>query len=276
MKSARLRRTAWNRRCRPQDGRRCDSTMACSSARYRSQVTGLVMPKLAAYDDPMTAFLREHDPPGAALAVTYLGRLVYARGFGHADLEEREPVRPASLFRIASLSKPVTAAAVMHLVEQGKLRLDDRVFPILNLPPQLGRRSRFDPRWHDITVRHCLQHTAGWDRDKSRISDRTQAALAAAKARGTKLGSLVRTLGRPGRQATGRPKIGARVCSNNSPRGGPGNRPVPVGQGTARGRQDVAGHQGPKAGYSPGADAVHSTPAASRRGCRMSRLRHAR
>ena len=65
--------------------------------------------------------MREHKPPGAALAVTYHGRLVYARGFGHANLEKHEPVRPASLFRIASLSKPFTATAVMQLVEQGKL-----------------------------------------------------------------------------------------------------------------------------------------------------------
>ncbi len=101
------------------------------------------------------------------MAVTYHGRLVYARGFGHANLEKQEPVRPASLFRIASLSKPLTAAAVMHLVEQGKLHLDERVFPMLKLQPHLERGARLDLRWHDISVRHCLQHTAGWDRDKS-------------------------------------------------------------------------------------------------------------
>ena len=111
--------------------------------------------------------MREHKPPGAALAVTYHGRLVYARGFGYANLERHEPVRPASLFRIASVSKPFTATAVMHLVEQGKLRLDDRVFPLLKLQPHLERGARLDPRWHDITVRQCLQHTAGWNRDKS-------------------------------------------------------------------------------------------------------------
>ncbi len=131
------------------------------------QVTGLVMPKLAAYDDLMTTFLREHKPPGAALAVTYHGRLVYAHGFGYANREKHEPVRPASLFRIASVSKPFTSAAVMHLVEQGKLQLDDRVFPILKLQPYLEGAARLDPRWHEITVRHCLQHTAGWNRDKS-------------------------------------------------------------------------------------------------------------
>jgi len=135
--------------------------------RADGQPTGPVMPKLAAYDDLMTSFLREHKPPGAALAVAYHGRLVYARGFGHADLEKREAVRPASLFRIASVSKPFTATAVMHLVEQGTLHLDERVFPLLKLQPHLERGARLDPRWHEITVRHCLQHTGGWNRDKS-------------------------------------------------------------------------------------------------------------
>jgi N-acyl-D-amino-acid deacylase len=131
------------------------------------QITGPAMPKLAAYDDLMAAFMHEHKPPGAALAVSYHGRLVYARGFGYANPEKHEPVRPVSLFRIASVSKPFTATAVMRLVEQGKLQLDDHVFPILKLQPHLERGARVDPRWHEITVRHCLQHTAGWDRDKS-------------------------------------------------------------------------------------------------------------
>ena len=144
--------------------------------------TGPFMPKLAAYDDLMAAFMREHKPPGAALAVTYHGRLVYARGFGHADLERHEAVRPASLFRIASLSKPFTATAVMHLVEQGKLNLDERVFPLLKLQPHLERGARFDPRWHEITVRHCLQHTGGWNRDKSFDPMGASTAEAVAKA----------------------------------------------------------------------------------------------
>jgi N-acyl-D-amino-acid deacylase len=151
------------------------------------QVTGPARPKLAAYDELMAAFMREHKPPGAALAVSYHGRLVYARGFGHADLEKREPVRPVSLFRIASLSKPFTAAAVMHLVEQGKVQLDERVFPILKLEPHLQRGARFDPRWHEITVRHCLQHTGGWNRDKSFDPMSAETAEQVAKALGVPL-----------------------------------------------------------------------------------------
>ena len=131
------------------------------------EVTGVHEPKLAAYDELMTNFMREHKPPGAALAVAYHGRLVYARGFGFADVEKREPVRPGSLFRIASVSKPFTSAAVTHLVQSGKLRLDERVFPLLKLQPHLEKGARSIRAWHEITVRQCLQHTGGWNRDKS-------------------------------------------------------------------------------------------------------------
>ncbi len=140
--------------------------LSCSGRAF-GKLTGQAASKLAPYDDLMTRFMSDHKPPGAALAVTYHGRLVYARGFGLAVVEKQEPVHPAALFRIASLSKPFTSAAVMHLVEKGKLKLDDRVFPILKLEPHLERGAHVDPRIHEIRVHHCLQHTAGWNRDKS-------------------------------------------------------------------------------------------------------------
>jgi N-acyl-D-amino-acid deacylase len=129
--------------------------------------TGASDPRMVAYDRMMTDFMRKHEPPGAAIAVSRDGRLVYARGFGYADREAHAPARPMSLFRIASLSKPFTATAVLQLAQQGKLRLDDEVFAILKLAPRAGTRGgRLDPRIHSITVQQCLQHTAGWDRDK--------------------------------------------------------------------------------------------------------------
>jgi N-acyl-D-amino-acid deacylase len=55
----------------------------------------------------------------------------------------------------------------MHLVEKGRLQLDEKVLPLLKIEVHLERGARMDPRWHQITVRHCLQHTGGWNRDKS-------------------------------------------------------------------------------------------------------------
>src|SRR6185312_9274408 len=90
---------------------------------------------------------------------------VYARGFGYADREDKRPVEPNSLFRIASVSKPFTSAAIMRLVQDGKLRLSDRWYPILGLHPR--RDQHMDPRIEQITILELLQHRGGWDRSKS-------------------------------------------------------------------------------------------------------------
>jgi len=112
--------------------------------------------------------LSKHQVPGAALAITHQGRLVYARGFGYADMESREPVEPDSLFRIASLAKPVTATAILRLCDEGKLDLDACVFSILDdYEPFIEGEAEFDIRHQAITIRQLLQHRAGWDRGKT-------------------------------------------------------------------------------------------------------------
>jgi N-acyl-D-amino-acid deacylase len=112
----------------------------------------------------MEGFVARHRVPGAALAVTRSGRLAYARGFGRADREKGTPVTPRSLFRIASLSKPVTASAVMLLVQRGRLGLDDPVLPLLRQRLDLAPG---DERLAEVTVRRLLRHSGGWDRDRS-------------------------------------------------------------------------------------------------------------
>ena len=129
--------------------------------------TGVVTPALASFDDLMRSFMAEHKLPGGALAVAKDGRVVYARGFGFADRERRAAVQPTSLFRIASVSKPITAVAVLRLIDQGRLGLDDRVFAILPHQPSLQTGQESDPRLQEITIRQLLEHTAGWDRDVS-------------------------------------------------------------------------------------------------------------
>jgi len=133
----------------------------------RMVATGEADANLAPFDQLMISFMTEHRVPGGALAVTRNGRLVYARGFGYADVERRLPVHPTSLFRIASLSKPLTAVAILQLVEQGKLRLDDQVFDLLKFQPFLAAGASADPRLRQITIRHLLHHTGGWDSSKS-------------------------------------------------------------------------------------------------------------
>ena len=142
-----------------------DSPPASPAAQHEIPLSGAAVPEMAAYDQAIADFMRKHAIPGGAVAVLRGGKLIYARGFGYADVETKTPAQPDALFRIASVSKPITSAAIMKLVEEGKLELDDRVAPfIAHLTPAPG--ATVDPRWEQITVRHLLNHTGGWDRTK--------------------------------------------------------------------------------------------------------------
>ena len=128
----------------------------------RLSVTGRADKRLAALDRLMTGFIERHKLPGASLAVARHGRLVYARGFGVSDRKSGSAVQPDSLFRIASLSKPLTSVAILQLVEAGRVKLDDSVAEVLDLKPELDVE-----RHRRVTIRQCLQHTGGWDRSDS-------------------------------------------------------------------------------------------------------------
>lgn len=130
-------------------------------------VTGTERPEFAALDEWMRSFVAEHKIPGGALAIVKDGKLVYARGFGLADRETKTSVQPESLFRIASVSKPITAVAILKLAEAQRLKLTDKVLDYLPQDPHFEGEAKFDERWRQITIAHCLSHTGGWDRDKS-------------------------------------------------------------------------------------------------------------
>jgi len=91
--------------------------------------------------------------PGVSVAVTLDQQIVWAQGFGHADVEQSVATRPDSVFRIASISKPITAVAVMQLVERGLVALDD---PIQKYVPAFPRKLQ-----GEVRIRHLLAHTSG-------------------------------------------------------------------------------------------------------------------
>lgn len=124
-------------------------------------------PRLAGCHRVLSEFFQRHEVPGAAVAITDQGRLVYAQGFGFADRQQGQRATPESLFRIASISKPITAVAILQLVQRGRLSLEDRVFEILKYEPLLENGATFDERQRQITIRHLLQHRGGWDRQQS-------------------------------------------------------------------------------------------------------------
>jgi CubicO group peptidase (beta-lactamase class C family) len=90
--------------------------------------------------------------PGLALAVMNDGQITYAKGYGFANLEHSVPVKPETIFQSGSVGKQFTAAAIMLLVEDGKLGLDDSITKYFKDSPAA---------WNKITIRHLLTHTAG-------------------------------------------------------------------------------------------------------------------
>ena len=114
-------------------------------------------PALAARLDPIVdAALAEQRIAGGVVLVAKQGALAYARAAGHADVASGRPMALDAIFLAASLSKPVVTAAVLALVEDGVIGLDD---PVTRYLPD------FQPRWEGqvptITLRHLLTHTAG-------------------------------------------------------------------------------------------------------------------
>src|SRR5262245_63861321 len=114
----------------------------------------------------MTSLLEKWNVSGAGLVVARGDKLLLVGGYGLASKEHKVAVEPASLFRLGSLSKTITAVAVLQFVQAGRLKLDDPVLPILgDAGPRSDRIT--DGRVRDITVRHLLQHSGGFDRDRS-------------------------------------------------------------------------------------------------------------
>jgi CubicO group peptidase (beta-lactamase class C family) len=74
------------------------------------------------------AFMQNYDVPALSFAVGYAGTVIHQDAFGFADRENKETVTPMNLFRIASMSKPITSVTIFALVEQGRIKLTDKVF----------------------------------------------------------------------------------------------------------------------------------------------------
>src|SRR5262249_29493376 len=104
-------------------------------------------------DDYIKTEMERRQIPGVAVGVAREGKLVKARGYGLANVELDVDVTPESVFELASVTKQFTATAIMLLVEEGKLKLDDPI--TTHLPPA-------PETWKPITVHHLLTHTAGF------------------------------------------------------------------------------------------------------------------
>ena len=120
------------------------------------------------------AFLKtmsRHGIPGASFALSKNGKVIYRAAYGYADLAKATPATPNNTGRIASVSKTLTAAAIMKLVQDNKnLSLDDQVFGDKGILSSIkpfdykGYKGNIVPNLEQITIRHLLTHTAGWNR----------------------------------------------------------------------------------------------------------------
>lgn len=105
-----------------------------------------------AVDDFVTTQMQKRHIPGLSLAVIKEGKVVKMRGYGLASVELGSPATENSVYQIASMTKSFTATAIMMLVEDGKLGLDDKITAHLDGLPVA---------WGEITIRHLLTHTSG-------------------------------------------------------------------------------------------------------------------
>ncbi|RYY30958.1 MAG: class A beta-lactamase-related serine hydrolase [Chitinophagaceae bacterium] len=119
---------------------------------------------IAAVDRAVESMMNTYAIPGVSVAITKDGKLVYAKSYGKMSNGDNTPVTNASLYRIASISKPITGVGIMKLMEANKLTLDTKVFGASGL---LGSDYPAAPAaLNDITVRHLLHHTVGaWGND---------------------------------------------------------------------------------------------------------------
>lgn len=118
--------------------------------------------EMAAFDRTVERFLKRWEIMGASIAIMKDGKLLYCKGFGWADKEQNVPAEVKHIFRIASISKLITATGIMKLYESGKLSLDDKVFGETGILCDSMFSNIKDARIKQITVEHLLRHQGGY------------------------------------------------------------------------------------------------------------------
>ncbi|MCB0526172.1 MAG: serine hydrolase [Lewinellaceae bacterium] len=127
--------------------------------------------EIAAVDALVKQYMDDNAIPGLSIAFAKDGKLKFARTYGWADKEAGEKVAPRHTFRIASVSKPITATAIMKLEETNKLELTDKIFGNGAILGNTYGNNAYTNWLKQINVDHLLQHTpGGWDQDGDPIT----------------------------------------------------------------------------------------------------------
>jgi D-alanyl-D-alanine carboxypeptidase len=107
---------------------------------------------VAKVDSYLQSQMQQRHIPGLTVAITWNGQLAAARSYGLANVEVGAPTHPSSVYQVGTITQPFTAAAVMMLVEEGKVKLNQSVTHFLPNPSEV---------WDAVTVRHLLTQTSG-------------------------------------------------------------------------------------------------------------------
>ena len=130
----------------------------------RIPVDGEGIPQFAELEEQTLAFMKANQMPALSVAVSLEGKILYQRSFGYSDLEKRTNIKVGQPMRISSLSHLITTIAVLKLVEQGKLKLDQPVYPLLGLEP--WKKVSVDARSSNMTVLLLLRESSGYDNNQ--------------------------------------------------------------------------------------------------------------
>jgi len=121
-------------------------------------------------DSVVTRVMKKYDIPGISFAIAKNDSLLYEKGYGYADIPSKTEVTTNSLFRIGYLSEPITAMAVLRLIQEGKISMDEKVFGDSGILGTDFCKQPHDGLVKNITVEELLQHTTGWQFDDNILS----------------------------------------------------------------------------------------------------------
>jgi CubicO group peptidase (beta-lactamase class C family) len=143
----------------------CVSLSSTPAASQERPVSGRKAPGFEPTDTAVLSFMDTIGCQAATVAVSRDGRLLYSRGYGWSDEAGKRPVPADALMRIASVTKPITAAAVRNAIRAKQLSLDTKAFEFIAVKVHGGKVA--DPRIGRVTVGQLLEHKGGTARRHS-------------------------------------------------------------------------------------------------------------
>ena len=129
--------------------------------------TGPVVPELAPLEQAMTNFLTAHKFEAGTLALMKDSKLVFRQGYGWRDTNFTTVIHPDNLFRLASVTKTLTASSIYKLIAAGKITTNTKVFDYISIAPWNGTLG--DYRITNITIQNLLDHSGGWNQYTSPV-----------------------------------------------------------------------------------------------------------